>query len=199
MLRASNKCRRMPRIRGLASLWRSFAANRRGSVFVELAFMVPILGAILVGGVEIGRYMMIHQKLSRLADSTSDLVAQKKTLTTADLDDVFESASYLLDPFEMGSDGVIFITSVTAPPGEDPLVDWQVSGAGYGSATSTVGGPGDTASLPTGFVMDDNENIIIAEVFYDYSPAIFEKFTSPRTIYYRVLDRPRFGALSELN
>ena len=180
------------------SRWCRFAGDRGGSVLSELAFTLPILVAILIGGVEIGRYMIIHQKLSRLIDSTSDLVAQKKTLSTADLDDVFESAEYVLDPFALGPDGVIFISSVTALPGESPQVDWQYSGAGSGQATSMVGNPGETANLPEGFFLDDGENVIIAEIFYDYRPEIFEKFTSPTTIYYRVFDRPRFGPLTQL-
>lgn len=165
---------------------------------MELAFTIPILAGILVGGVEIGRYLMIHQKLSRLVDSTNDLVAQKRTLSTADLDDIFASAEYVLDPFELGPDGVIFISSVTAVPDESPAVDWQYSGAGSGQASSLVGDPGETANLPQGFIMDDGENVVIAEIFYDYRPEIFERFTSPKTIYYRVIDRPRFGPLSQL-
>ncbi len=165
---------------------------------MELAFTIPILAGILVGGVEIGRYLIIHQKLSRLVDSTNDLVAQKRTLSIADLDDIFESAEYVLEPFELGPDGVIFISSVTAVPDESPQVDWQRSGAGSRQATSLVGDPGETANLPQGFIMDDGENVIIAEIFYDYRPEIFERFTSPKTIYYRVLDRPRFGSLSQL-
>ncbi|MCZ6770413.1 MAG: pilus assembly protein [Proteobacteria bacterium] len=184
--------------RNLISRWRSFAGDRGGSVFVELAFTIPILAGILVGGVEIGRYLMIHQKLSRLVDSTNDLVAQKRTLSTADLDDIFASAEYVLDPFELGPDGVIFISSVTAVPDESPAVDWQYSGAGSGQASSLVGDPGETANLPQGFIMDDGENVVIAEIFYDYRPEIFERFTSPKTIYYRVIDRPRFGPLSQL-
>lgn len=199
MLRAASKPSRPKAPSGLLARWRAFRGEREGAILVELAFIMPILVAILIGGVEVGRYLMIHQKLSRLADSTSDLVAQKKTLNTDDLDDIFESAAYMLDPIELGPDGVVFISSVTAPPGESPLVDWQVSGAGDGSASSTLGDPGDPATLPSGFALDDGENIIIAEVFYDYSPAILEQFTSPRTIYYRVLDRPRFGALSQLD
>lgn len=187
------------KVRELASPWRKFAGDGKGSVLSELALVMPILVAILMGGVEVGRYLMIHQKLSRLVDTTTDLVTQKRTLSTQDLDDVFKSAEYVLDPFELGPDGVIVITSVTAPPNQSPKVDWQYSGAGSGGATSLVGNPGETPNLPVGFTLDDGENVIIGEIFYDYRPQIFEVFTSPKQIYYRVIDRPRFGPLTQLN
>jgi TadE-like protein len=199
MLMAPNRSPRAAKTRNLASLWRRFAGDGKGSVLSELALVMPILVAILMGGVEVGRYLMIHQKLSRLVDTTTDLVAQKKTLTSQDLDDVFKSAEYVLDPFELGPDGVIFITSVTAPTSQNPKVDWQYSGAGSSGAISMVGIPGETPNLPDGFTLDDGENVIIGEIFYDYRPQIFEVFTSPKQLYYRVIDRPRFGPLTQLN
>ena len=199
MLIAPKRIPCVPTIRDLVSRWRCFAGDRRGSVFMELALTIPILVGILVGGVEVGRYLMIHQKLSRLVDSTNDLVAQKRTVSIEDLDDVFEAAEYVLDPFELGPDGVIIITSVTAAPDESPKVDWQYEGAGSGQATSVVGNPGETANLPDGFFLEDGENVIIGEIFYDYRPEIFERFTSPKPIYYRVIDRPRFGPLTQLD
>lgn len=199
MLIATKPIARDAGVRSLASRRRGFLGDRRGSVFSELALVLPILVAILMGGVEVGRYLMIHQKLSRLVDTTTDLVAQKKSLSTQDLEDVLKSAQYVLEPFELGSDGIIFISSVTAPPGDSPKVDWQHSGAGSGSATSAIGDPGETPNLPSGFVLDDGENVIIGEIFFDYRPQIFEMFTSPKQIYYRVIDRPRFGPLTQLN
>jgi hypothetical protein len=199
MLTRSKRLPSAPGVPDRAPFWRRFTGERGGSVFSELALVMPILVAILMGGVEVGRYLMIHQKLSRLVDTTTDLVAQKKTLSTQDLDDVFKSAEYVLDPFELGPDGVIFITSVTAPTSETPKVDWQYSGAGSGVAASLVGDPGETPNLPDGFSLDDGENVIIGEIFFDYRPQIFELFTAPRQIYYRVIDRPRFGPLTQLN
>ncbi len=199
MLMASVRRSWAAKVRDLASPWRNFAGDGKGSVLSELALVMPILVAILMGGVEVGRYLMIHQKLSRLVDTTTDLVAQKRTLSTQDLNDVFKSAEYVLDPFELGPDGVIIITSVTAPPNQNPRVDWQYSGAGSSGATSQIGNPGETPNLPVGFTLDDGENVIIGEIFYDYRPQIFEVFTSPKQIYYRVIDRPRFGPLTQLN
>lgn len=199
MLMAPIRRSRAAKGRDLASPWRRFADDGKGSVLSELALVMPILVAILMGGVEVGRYLMIHQKLSRLVDTTTDLVAQKRTLSTQDLDDVFKSAEYVLDPFELGPDGVILITSVTAPTSQNPKVDWQYSGAGSSGATSQIGNPGETPTLPDGFTLDDGENVIIGEIFYDYRPQIFEVFTSPKQIYYRVIDRPRFGPLTQLN
>lgn len=53
-----------------------FCREKRGSVFAELGFAMPVLVLILLGCFEASRYVLLHQKLDRAASAVADLVAQ---------------------------------------------------------------------------------------------------------------------------
>ena len=146
--------------------------QREGSVIVEFAFAATLLFLLLLGGFEVGRFMLLHQKLSRLAADTSDLISRAEELTAEDVQQVFEAASFILNPFELWcNDGVLIITSVSTIDTQTPRVDWQFDGAGSGAAESSeLGVPGQVATLPDGFEMRADENVIFAEVYYNYEP-----------------------------
>ena len=38
------------------------------------------------------------------------------------------------------------------------------------TVTSTIGAPGNTATLPSGLILRTGENVIAAEVFYQFTP-----------------------------
>ncbi len=106
-----------------------------------------------------------------------------------------------MSPFDLGVDGIVFITSVSTDDTLPitPTISWQMSGSGTGTFTSAVGtAVGTTANLPTGFVMEENQNIIIAEVIYSYQPFLFGKVISPQVIRQIGLHRPRLKPLNEL-
>ena len=71
-------------------------------------------------------------------------------------------------------------------------------GGGALAAASAVGSPGGNATLPPGFTVVSGDNVIIAEVFYDYVPWPISGVTSPTRLYHVALFRPRFGALNAL-
>ena len=186
-------------IRLLEHALRRFRSERDGAILIEMAFAMPVLLSLLLGGVEIARYVLLHQKLDRVASSIADLVSQSETVSAADLQNIFDAAKYVAKPFELASDGTVVVSSVTNPLGSaNATVNWQRSGAGTGTATSRVGTEGGAASLPTGFTLADGQTIIVAEVFFDYQPWILGDGTSPSQLYQRALFRPRYGGLTIL-
>lgn len=186
---------------GLAGRLRRLVHGRDGVAMLEFALIVPFLVFLLLGAMEIGRFMLLNQKLGRAAINTSDLVSQAKFAVEADIEQVFAAAEFTMSPFALGTDGVIFITSVSTD-GSDPItptISWQMSGAGTGAYPSAVGsGVGTTANLPVGFAMEENQNIIIAEVIYNYQPFLFGRVITPQEIRQTGLHRPRLRPLHEL-
>lgn len=179
----------------LRRLWR----NEAGAAMIELGFAMPILITLLLGGVEIARYVLLHQKLDRVASSIADLVSQSETVSVADLQNIFDAAQFVAKPFDLPAEGTVIVSSVSNPLGSPTTkVNWQKSGAGNIPATSEVGTPGGAATLPTGFSVSDGQSIIIAEVFYDYTPWVLGDFTGASQIYHRALFRPRYGGLTTL-
>jgi Flp pilus assembly protein TadG len=186
---------------GLADRLRRLVRGRDGVALVDFALVLPLLLFLLLGCLEVGRYVLLNQKLSRAAIGTSDLVSQAKHAVVADIDQVFAATLHTMRPFTLGTDGVVVITSVstddTLPV--TPTISWQMSGGGTAAFASKVGATvGQPANLPAGFTMEENQDIIIAEVFYDYQPFFFGQVVSPKVIRYVGLHHPRLGPLRTL-
>lgn len=172
--------------------------DRRGSLLVEMAFVIPVLATMILAGTEIARYMLLQQKLDAITITTADLVSQREQISVATIDQIFAAADHVIEPFAFGTNGIVIVTSVSASGGSGPQVDWQRSGGGMLSATSAIGTPGGAATLPAGFLVRDGENAIVSEVFYNYTPLLQTAFLSSKQTYHRSLFRPRFGDLTQL-
>ena len=193
--------RHEPVRRGMAAVCLGLVRDKAGVAIAEFALAFPFLVLLLLGGFEIGRYVLLEQKLESVAVQTADLVSQAQTISTSELDDIFLAANSIMTPFSLDSQGVIIVTSVSASGGQPAKVNWQRAGGGTGSATSLIGTPGGNATLPTGFVVRNGESVIIAEAFYNFAPILNFPLVplSAKQLYSEGLYRPRFGSLSTLN
>ena len=174
---------------------RRFAGDRRGNVMIEFAFMLPVISSLVLGGVEFARYAMINQKMDRVSGFVGDLVARAESLEASDFVDYFAAAEQLSLPFDLLAEGNIIVSSITGETG-GPEVLWQQVGPGAVSQASTVGAPGGPATLPAGFVLDVNENIVVTEVYYDFVPLFLPPaFVTGGRLHYQSVFRPRTTAV----
>jgi Flp pilus assembly protein TadG len=79
-------------VRRLLAGWRRFAHDRSGAAILEFALAFPFLALLALGGFEIGRFVLLQEKLESLAVETADLVSQAQSLTNAQLNDIFQAA-----------------------------------------------------------------------------------------------------------
>lgn len=163
--------------------------NDRGSVFVEFAMAMPVLSLLLLGGVELGRYVLLNQKLDRTVMTLSDLIASTTTVTIAEIDQVFNATSLVMDPFPLGAQGAVVISSVREVSG-NPEIVWQRTGGGSLSVTSVVGIQGGAATLSNDDLVDNNQGVIVGEVFYEYQPWFTDLIPST-VIRHQSVFRPR--------
>lgn len=177
-----------------------FARDRRGSVLMELAIGLPILVMILLGCFEAARFALLDQKLARVAASTADLVAQADGITEGQITDLFSAADDSAAPFDLAGTGRVIISSITKPTTADPTVAWQRTSSGTVAATSALGTTGQTATLPAGLTLRQGENVIVAEVFYNYTPVFLgaTEFTSA-SLYQVSYNRPRIINLTQVS
>lgn len=172
--------------------------NRRGALLVETAMTMPVLIAMVLGGVEVTRFVLLRQSLDRAATSVGDLVSQAPKVTEADITNVFDAVQHVISPFEMNEKGLVIITCVGRTGVNAPHVNWQRTGAGTMSATSQVGAEGGDATIPAGFQLSDGETAIVAEVYYQYEPLIFPKVFFSEEFYHRAYFRPRLAPLDTI-
>ena len=181
-----------------------FKRDQRGLAYLEFAVALPFLLAMLMGSIEVTRFILIAQKVEKVAVTISDVVSQSTTISTSDLDNIITAAGEVMQPYSFGADGFVIITSVTqtgAPnAGNPPRVKWQYTGGGTWTQTSLIGTVGTAATLPASISLNDKDNIIIAEVFYNYAPLIpLNGVITGTSIYKLGLFKPRLGDLSTLS
>jgi Flp pilus assembly protein TadG len=187
-----------------ARIWARALAGRRlpscraGNVAVEFALAAPVLVLLMLASAELARFVILHQKMDRVATTISDLVSRAETISESELQDIFTAAGEVATPFRLADLGVVIVSSVTNPDGSGPIVAWQRSGGGAYSGTSQIGIEGDDATLDGDFEVREGETAIISEVYFDFTPFLSEIIVAPQVIYRTAHHRPRLGTLEEI-
>jgi len=142
-------------------LRRLFRLNERGMAAVEFALVFPIMLLLYWGAVDISQLLTADRKVTSVAGTTADLVAQAETLQSADLDDIYEAAATILSPLP-NVDLSIVVTSITVDEDGDPEIDWSDATPGTTPRSSPSG-----LDIPEGMIVEGG-SIVVAEVTYLY-------------------------------
>jgi len=170
--------------------------RRRGVAAIEFALTLPIWIALLIGTADGTYCILVNEKTDRIAYSVTDIVTQYQTITIANLKDILQAASQLMQPFPFANNGVVIVTSVYKPTGQTPVIEWQYEGGGTLAQTSQIGSTGSTPSLPNGLTLNDNDNVIISEVYYNFIPLFLNVGPLVANTIYRVaMYKPRLSQL----
>jgi Flp pilus assembly protein TadG len=177
------------RIRGF---WRA----EGGAIAAEFGLVISVLIVILMGCFEAGRYILLNQKLDRASSSVADLVAQADGMSASILDDIYQAAVQQSLPFGLADNGRVIVSSIYRADTADAVVQWQCQGGGsFAGGASNVGSEGSSAVLPVNFTVGVGENVVVAEVLYDYEPFIFDYIFEPKVFRHSTFTRPRGSLL----
>lgn len=183
--------------------------NERGIAALEFALMLPLLLAIFFGITEFARFAIINQKLDKLVHSMADFTTQGTTISTQELATFSNTATQILSPF--GFTGTIVFSSVVNDTGSAapcngqnvPCVRWQA--ACLGTTASRMGASGSLPGNPAFPLvgMGTGQNVIVAEVFYNFSPMAgytgqIISSLNTQTLYKVAVYKPRQGTLTSL-
>lgn len=175
---------------------RSTSRRRRGVAAVEFALTLPVWITLFLGMADGGYCLLVNEKCDRIAYSVTDIVTQYSSITKANLNDIILAAGQLMQPFPFSANGVVVVTSVYQPAGGTPTIMWQYTGGGTASYGSQIGtAVGGNASLPNGLTLNDNDNVIISEVFYTFTPMFVSSGIIPNRIYRTAVYKPRLSPL----
>jgi hypothetical protein len=166
---------------------------------LEMALFLFFFSTLFLGTFEVPRYLIIGQKMERVSASVADLVAQIDPSLGAEqakIDDLFQAANALMQPYDLAVDGRVIITSIANPTGNAEEIMWQQMSPGSFSAVSKIGAKGAAPTLPGGLVVREGENVIAAEIVYHYTPLFAPLIYDERDIYTRSFTRPRFTNLT---
>jgi hypothetical protein len=157
------------------SVFRNILRDCRAIALVEFALALPVLLLFLLGTIEFGRFAILHQKLDKAAHTMADLVTQSRTICATDLDDFASAIPQIMKPFTF--DGGIIFNSIVGSSEENPLpaceglsdspcIAWQHNRSAY---MSMIGSAGGSPTLPSGYILLPEDNIIAVELFYEYN------------------------------
>ncbi|MFA6279751.1 MAG: TadE/TadG family type IV pilus assembly protein [Bdellovibrionales bacterium] len=174
----------------------SLALQERGSVAIEFALALPIWIILLLGSSDAAFLMIISQRVDRIAYSVTDIVTQSEMVTINDLNNIMLAAGQLMEPFPFGVKGIVIVSSVYKPAGLATKISWQYAGGGSLARVSKMGIAGSTPVLPNGLTLNDNDNVIITEVYYAFTPLFINAGILKAADLYRVaIYKPRLSPL----
>jgi Flp pilus assembly protein TadG len=179
----------------LTALVRRFARRRDGIAATELALIAPMLMLLFLGGAEAALLVRTHYQTAQMASTVADVVARYEMVTSADIAAIMSVSAEVMGVERFDPAGTVILSSVATDADAAATVAWQCIGGELGQA-SKVGAAGEAASLPDGLVLEADDNIIVAEVFYLYIPLLGWSAPATTLVYKTALFRPRLGSLT---
>jgi Flp pilus assembly protein TadG len=162
-----------------------FCGATGGLAAVEFGFIAPVLALLLLGTIELCNAMDCHQRVTTLAASTADLVAQETEVSDSDLTNIFSTVNTILYPFPTTNTSIV-LTSI----GGDSKVLWSKAQNGTQRATgSAVTVP--AGLFPPGCTTAKACSVILAEVSYGYQSPLGRMIQSVMPMTDTFYARPR--------
>ncbi len=170
---------RRTRWRGIKGLW----YNEKGVSAVEFALIAPVMVLIYFGCIELSLLMRADRRVTSTASSLGDLTARLVTVTDADMQDLYNAATVLMEPYPAASTRMR-ITSVVDNGDGQTRVDWS---DGF---NMTPYAPNTAITIPAGIVASPG-SVIVAEVEFDYVSSVGMVLDASRTVKDTFYLRPR--------
>jgi len=184
---------------------RNLKKSTKGTILIEFAYIFPIALILLLAGFETFRLMMAHRKANTTVMSVGNLISQNKTLTIANVQNIFDAVENIMKPLELDTDGQIFVSYVIGTPGGNTinLQCTATANVGLASKIGAAGNPADLTRIPGNFTISDTEIVIVSEVYYRYEPMIINlsawlhiNMFAPHDVYHVAVQKPRFDTIN---
>lgn len=146
---------------------RSSRRGQSGLAYTELLIVTPLLSAMLLGAIDLGRLIFFKQVMTNLTREAGSLVSRgstaEQTITATELAD---------DPLDIAANGLMIISRIQRHNLSDPT-PWiieQVQSGALAEYGSEVGVENDLAAIPGIDLLDEGVTITAVEIFHDYEP-----------------------------
>jgi Flp pilus assembly protein TadG len=171
-----------------------FAGAECGMAAVEFSLILPIMVMLWIGGVEVTQALSVDRRLNNLASSMGDLVARTKTITYAQINNIFDIADAAMYPYnDNGPLPAMRISAVTIDDSGNAKVSWSRA---QGSTTAYAKNTNVNTSVPSTLrgVANKGNQVIMSEVFYTYTPTVGYLITGDLDLEDRMFFVPRLVA-----
>jgi len=73
--------------------------DERGSAAVDMIVVLPIMLMVFTSVVELTSVLRLDRKVVAAAQTTADLITQRREVSNADLNDILRAAELILEPY----------------------------------------------------------------------------------------------------
>ena len=166
-------------------LLRRFEQDKRGVSAVEFAMLLPLMVTLYIGGVEVSSAIAVDRKVTQVARTLGDLVAQSTSVNATDMTNILNAASSVVQPY---SPSLIQVTvsRVDVDSNNAAKVVWSKT------LNGSVRPVNSSVTLPAA-LNTANTSVIWAETQYTYTPTIGYVITGPLTLRDQIYMRPRLS------
>ena len=167
---------------------RRLLRDKRGVSAVEFAMLLPLMITLYLGGVEVSQAVSIDRKVTLVARSLGDLIAQATTVSNADMTNILSAATSVVAPFT-DTKLKITVSRVDIDANGVAKVVWSDTKNGTARAV------GSTVTLPAALLpaAGQTASYIWAETQYAYTPTVGYVVTGTMTLKDQIYMRPRLS------
>jgi Flp pilus assembly protein TadG len=153
----------------MLSLLARFRRARDGLAAIEFAMLAPILAALFLGSIELCDALNCQQKVTGMASTAADLIAQETQASTSDISNVYAAVNSIIYPYSTSGLRIV-ITSLADNGSGGGKVVWSCAQNGTPRAVNA------NVAVPTG-VISTGGSVILAEVTYPYTSPVSDYIT----------------------
>jgi Flp pilus assembly protein TadG len=181
---------------GIRKIAKNFRYDTSGVAAIEMAFSLPVLMFLCLGGLELANLMLIHSRVNQIALAVSDNASRiapdplnnNFTVRETDVNDVFTGATLQANGLDLVGRGRIILSSLEKQANGQQTIRWQRC-FGNLPRSSTYGTQG--SSNPTGMGpanrqvrATDSFPVMFVEIFYEYEPLVWKSLAPSEPITY---------------
>ncbi len=159
---------------------------RDGLAAVEFALLAPVMVLMFFGTVELSAAVDCNTRVTNVASTAADLVAQETTVSSADMANVFAALNAIIYPYSAAGAKIV-ISSLVDDGHGGATVAWS------DAQNTTPLAVGSAVTVPTGLITSGG-SVIYAQVTYSYSSPSMVYLTGPLTMSNSFYARPRRSA-----
>ncbi len=164
-------------------LFERFRRATAGIAAVEFAMLAPILAAMFLGTIELSDALNCQQKVTGMASTAADLIAQETSVSNADMSNVFAAVNSIVYPYPTA--GLKIVVSSIIDNGQGGAkVAWS------SAQNTTARGVNSTLTVPAG-VITSGGSVILVEVTYPYASPVSDYITGTVNMTSMFYARPR--------
>ena len=135
-----------------------------GMAAVEFAFLAPIMVLLFFGTLELSAALDCRSRVSIVASTAADLVAQETTVSTTDMNNVFAALNTIIYPYNSAPAKIVISSIVDNGAGVDKVA-WS------NAQNATARTVGSVVTVPAGLITPNSGGgVILAEITYSFAP-----------------------------